>query len=145
LLLLLLLLSTEKAIPAGTQVLHTYGDLSDAQLLQTYGFIDTPPQPTQHQQQQQQQDDEQEEQEEARSDKDAAAAEPGAGGTQLTSNPHNYVVLQLDALLSAVKTVAAAAKVWPAKKAKQVRALTSMCRRGNVLGRRCKKQGNCKN
>lgn len=113
-------MKAEKAIPAGTQVLHTYGDLSDAQLLQTYGFIDTPPQPTQHQQQQQQQDDEQEEQEEARSDKDAAAAEPGAGGTQLTSNPHNYVVLQLDALLSAVKTVAAAAKVWPAKKAKQV-------------------------
>lgn len=30
-------------IPAGAQVLHTYGDLADAQLLQTYGFIDAPP------------------------------------------------------------------------------------------------------
>lgn len=24
------------------QVLHTYGDLSDGQLLQTYGFVDLP-------------------------------------------------------------------------------------------------------
>ena len=30
----------DKAIAAGQQVLHTYGDLSDAQLLQTYGFLD---------------------------------------------------------------------------------------------------------
>ncbi|KXZ55475.1 hypothetical protein GPECTOR_2g1024 [Gonium pectorale] len=31
----------DKPIPAGTEVLHTYGDLSDAQLLQTYGFLDS--------------------------------------------------------------------------------------------------------
>jgi hypothetical protein len=88
----------EKAIPAGTQVLHTYGDLSDAQLLQTYGFIDIMPQ-----QQQQQQQDESDNEEQ-----------------QLLANPHNYVVLQLQDLLDSVKTVAAAAKIWPAKKAKQV-------------------------
>lgn len=31
---------TERDIKAGEQVLHTYGDLSDAQLVQTYGFVD---------------------------------------------------------------------------------------------------------
>ena len=31
---------TDKALAAGEQVLHTYGDLSDAQLVQTYGFVD---------------------------------------------------------------------------------------------------------
>lgn len=31
----------DKPIPAGTEVLHTYGDLSDSQLLQTYGFLDS--------------------------------------------------------------------------------------------------------
>ena len=32
--------TTDRALSAGEQVLHTYGDLSDAQLVQTYGFID---------------------------------------------------------------------------------------------------------
>lgn len=27
-------------IPAGAEVMHTYGDLSDAELLTTFGFID---------------------------------------------------------------------------------------------------------
>lgn len=34
----------ERAIVTGEQVLHTYGDLSDAQLLQTYGFVEEWPQ-----------------------------------------------------------------------------------------------------
>ncbi len=34
-----------RAIAAGEQVLHTYGDLSDAALLQTYGFVETLPPP----------------------------------------------------------------------------------------------------
>ncbi len=34
-------MATDKPIPAGTEVLHTYGDLSDSQLLQTYGFLDS--------------------------------------------------------------------------------------------------------
>lgn len=40
----------EKDIPAGQPVLHTYGDLSDAQLLQTYGFVEQLPyeQPNPH-------------------------------------------------------------------------------------------------
>ena len=29
-----------RAVQAGEQVLHTYGDLSDAALLQTYGFVE---------------------------------------------------------------------------------------------------------
>jgi hypothetical protein len=33
----------ERAIPKGEEVLHTYGDLSDAQLLQTYGFVERLP------------------------------------------------------------------------------------------------------
>ncbi|GIL89513.1 hypothetical protein Vretimale_1923 [Volvox reticuliferus] len=32
---------TDKPIKAGEEVLHTYGNLSDAQLLQTYGFLDS--------------------------------------------------------------------------------------------------------
>ncbi len=32
---------TDKPIAAGEEVLHTYGNLSDAQLLQTYGFLDS--------------------------------------------------------------------------------------------------------
>ena len=30
----------ERLISKGEQLLHTYGDLSDAQLLQTYGFVE---------------------------------------------------------------------------------------------------------
>jgi hypothetical protein len=30
---------TDRSIAAGEPILHTYGDLSDAQLLQTYGFV----------------------------------------------------------------------------------------------------------
>lgn len=30
----------ERDISKGEQLLHTYGDLSDAQLLQTYGFVE---------------------------------------------------------------------------------------------------------
>ena len=30
----------ERDIAKGEQLLHTYGDLSDAQLLQTYGFVE---------------------------------------------------------------------------------------------------------
>lgn len=30
---------------AGEQILHSYGDLSDAQLLQTYGFVEDPVRP----------------------------------------------------------------------------------------------------
>jgi hypothetical protein len=33
----------ERAIAKGEEVLHTYGDLSDAQLLQTYGFLEQLP------------------------------------------------------------------------------------------------------
>lgn len=35
------IMRADKPIPAGTEVLHTYGDLSDSQLLQTYGFLDS--------------------------------------------------------------------------------------------------------
>jgi hypothetical protein len=79
-------------------VLHTYGDLADAQLVQTYGFVDIPPQLPQ----QQEQGEEPEQQQ------------------QLSANPHNYVLLPVQILLDCVKTVAAAAKIWPAKKTKQV-------------------------
>ncbi|GAX73425.1 hypothetical protein CEUSTIGMA_g877.t1 [Chlamydomonas eustigma] len=33
-------MKAERPIKKGQQILHTYGDLSDAQLLQTYGFVD---------------------------------------------------------------------------------------------------------
>lgn len=33
-------LCAERDISKGEQLLHTYGDLSDAQLLQTYGFVE---------------------------------------------------------------------------------------------------------
>jgi len=39
---------TERAIPAGEEVLHTYGELSDAQLLLTYGFLESLPTPNPH-------------------------------------------------------------------------------------------------
>jgi hypothetical protein len=29
-------------MPKGEQILHSYGDLSDAELLQTYGFVEDP-------------------------------------------------------------------------------------------------------
>ena len=32
---------SESAIPRGGQVLHTYGDQADAELLQTFGFVDS--------------------------------------------------------------------------------------------------------
>ena len=32
--------TAERDISKGEQLLHTYGDLSDAQLLQTYGFVE---------------------------------------------------------------------------------------------------------
>ncbi len=32
--------AAERDIAAGEQLLHTYGNLSDAQLLQTYGFVE---------------------------------------------------------------------------------------------------------
>ena len=32
-------------VAAGEQILHTYGDLTDAQLLQTYGFVQDPARP----------------------------------------------------------------------------------------------------
>ncbi|GBF94957.1 hypothetical protein Rsub_07458 [Raphidocelis subcapitata] len=38
-------MKAERAIAAGEEVLHTYGDLSDAQLLQTYGFLESLPGP----------------------------------------------------------------------------------------------------
>lgn len=90
----------ERAIPAGTQVLHTYGDLADAQLVQTYGFVDITPQLPRHEEQQEEQSAGQQQ--------------------QLSANPHNYVLLPVKVLLDSVKTVAAAAKIWPAKKTKQV-------------------------
>jgi hypothetical protein len=104
--------AAERDIPAGCQVLHTYGDLSDAQLLQTYGFIDAPP-----------------------ALPGAAAAAKGSKAAKTKSKPaaaetaagdeagnlHNYVVLPLALLLDAVSKVAAATHLWPAKKAKKVR------------------------
>ncbi len=39
---------TERPIKAGEEVLHTYGDLSDAQLLLTYGFVEQLPTPNPH-------------------------------------------------------------------------------------------------
>uniref|UniRef100_A0A7R9VAF8 SET domain-containing protein n=1 Tax=Chlamydomonas euryale TaxID=1486919 RepID=A0A7R9VAF8_9CHLO len=36
-------MKADRDIRAGEQVLHTYGDLSDAQLVQTYGFVDLGP------------------------------------------------------------------------------------------------------
>lgn len=38
-----LIMLAECDIPAGSEVLHSYGDLSDAALLQTYGFVDGQP------------------------------------------------------------------------------------------------------
>jgi hypothetical protein len=96
--------TAEKAIPSGTQVLHTYGDLSDAQLLQTYGFIDITPQQQQQQQEEEEEGGDQHQQQQQR----------------LSANPYNYVVLHTGELLACAKVVAAAAKIWPAKKAKQV-------------------------
>jgi hypothetical protein len=81
-------------------VLHTYGDLADAQLAQTYGFVDITPQLPQQQQQEEQEDEQQQQ--------------------QLSANPNNYVLLPVQILLDCVKAVAAAAKIWPAKKTKQV-------------------------
>ena len=37
-----------RKVAAGEQILHTYGDLSDAQLLQTYGFVEDPARPNRH-------------------------------------------------------------------------------------------------
>lgn len=45
---LLVILPAERAIPAGEEILHTYGDLSDAQLIQTYGFLEQLPAPNPH-------------------------------------------------------------------------------------------------
>ncbi|WIA41993.1 hypothetical protein OEZ86_009292 [Tetradesmus obliquus] len=104
-------MKAERDIPAGTQVLHTYGDLSDAQLLQTYGFIDAPP---------------------ALPGAAAAAAGTGskaaksksaaaaAAAAEAAGNPHNYVVLPLAMLLDAASKVAAATHLWPAKRAKKL-------------------------
>lgn len=39
------LLAAERAIRAGEQILHTYGDLPDAQLAALYGFMDAPLEP----------------------------------------------------------------------------------------------------
>lgn len=35
-----IVMGAERDISKGEQLLHTYGDLSDAQLLQTYGFVE---------------------------------------------------------------------------------------------------------
>lgn len=88
-------------IPAGSQILHTYGSLGDAQLLQTYGFIDICPAAA------------------AASTPAAAEADGGEPG-QLRCNPHNYVALPLQQLLTAVKAEAAATQLWPAKRADKV-------------------------
>jgi len=100
----------ERDIPAGQEVLHTYGDLADAQLLQTYGFIDLPPavQPSKP---------------EAKpaGKKRKAAADDGQQQEQqqqqlpLSFNPHNYVVIGMGDVLGAAKVVAAAAHLWPNK------------------------------
>lgn len=38
----------DRDIAAGEQVLHTYGDLSDAELLQIYGFVEDLAEPNPH-------------------------------------------------------------------------------------------------
>jgi hypothetical protein len=105
-------MKAERDIPAGCQVLHTYGDLSDAQLVQTYGFIDAPPVLPGAAA--------------AAAAKGAKGGKPKAAGTAAAAadaagNPNNYVVLPLAVLLDAVNKVAAATHLWPAKKAKKVR------------------------
>jgi len=99
--------AAERDIPAGGEVLHTYGDLADAATAaQTYGFIDLPPwappppapAPASKK----------------RRRAEAAAPRPDKDRgqqQQLSSNPHNYVVLQMTDLLDAVNMVAAAARL----------------------------------
>jgi hypothetical protein len=101
-------------------VLHTYGDLADAQLLQTYGFIDAPPALPETAAKQ---GIKQAFKAAKTAGKSAAAAAEAAAG-----NPHNYVVLPLQLLLGAVSKVAAATRLWPAKKAKKVSGVGSMQR-----------------
>lgn len=40
-----MLVCSGRDIAAGEQILHSYGDLNDAQLLQTYGFVEDPARP----------------------------------------------------------------------------------------------------
>ncbi|EIE22761.1 SET domain-containing protein [Coccomyxa subellipsoidea C-169] len=44
----LFVMKAGRKVAAGEQILHTYGDLSDAQLLQTYGFVEDPARPNRH-------------------------------------------------------------------------------------------------
>ncbi|KAF8059667.1 setd6 [Scenedesmus sp. PABB004] len=107
----------ERAIPAGGQVLHTYGDLGDAQLLQTYGFIDAPPVLPG-----------------AAGGAAAAAEEAGEAGGWL--NPASYVVLPLRALLAAADKVGRKARLWRSKHAQELFAakLALLAKEGLLAG-----------
>jgi hypothetical protein len=105
-------MKAEREIPAGCQVLHTYGDLSDAQLVQTYGFIDAPPVLP---------GAAEAAAKGAKGGKAKAAGTAAAAAADAAGNPNNYVVLPLAVLLDAANKVAAATHLWPAKKAKKVR------------------------
>lgn len=85
-------------------MLHTYGPLSDGQLLQTYGFIDAALQPKGV----------------ASSPQGGDDAEPNDERSSGGGNPHNGVVLPLEELTAAAALVAGAARLWPAKRSKQV-------------------------
>lgn len=68
------------------------------------------------QQTQQQQTEQQQQTQQTQQQQEGQQQEEGV----LSANPHNYVVLPLSDLCESVKAVAAAAKIWPAKKTKQV-------------------------
>jgi hypothetical protein len=120
--------TTERDIAADEEVLHTYGQLSDAQLLQTYGFIDASPSGPPSVQ----------EGSTAIKHGGSGSSSGGVGGgghagaadgprESGSSNPNNYVVMPLQDLTRASSIVATAARLWPVKRGNKVCVCVRVC------------------